>query len=90
MEKHLIITVSGHVQGVFYRASAREVAEELGIRGFARNAPNGDVYIEVEGEESILSTFTTWCKAGPRLAHVEKVDIQTVPLVGFKKFEVRR
>jgi acylphosphatase len=90
MEKHFVIKVSGRVQGVFYRASTAEVAEQLGLRGFVRNEPNGAVYIEVEGDEEQLDQFVTWCEQGPRLAKVDTVDIEEAPLVGFKTFEVRR
>jgi acylphosphatase len=90
MEKHFVIKVSGRVQGVFYRASTAEVAEQLGLRGFVRNEPNGAVYIEVEGDEEQLDQFVTWCEQGPRLAKVDTVDIEEAPLVGFKNFEVRR
>jgi len=50
MKKHVNITVKGRVQGVGFRYSAMEAAEELGIKGFVRNMPDGSVYIEAEGE----------------------------------------
>lgn len=55
--KHYNITVSGKVQGVFYRASTKEKAEQLGIKGFVRNQSDGTVYIEAEGEVSQLDAF---------------------------------
>ncbi len=69
--KHVNIRVSGKVQGVFFRASTKEQADQLGVKGFARNEPNGDVYIEAEGEEDKLNLFLEWCARGPSKARVE-------------------
>jgi len=90
MQKHLIIKVSGKVQGVFYRASTKEVADQLGLKGLVRNEHDGSVYIEAEGDESVLARFTDWCKQGPRLAKVDQVEVSEAAWIGFKDFEVRR
>lgn len=50
MKKKLAARVSGRVQGVGYRYFARETAAMLGLNGFARNLPGGDVEVEAEGE----------------------------------------
>jgi len=76
MTKHLNIKVFGRVQGVFFRYSAQRKIKELGIKGFARNEPDGSVYIEVEGEEAQLKEFVEWCHKGPPLAHVDRVEVQ--------------
>jgi acylphosphatase len=89
MQKHISIKVRGRVQGVFFRASTREVAVTLGLKGFVRNEPDGAVYIEVEGEESILEEFTTWCKRGPRMAHVDGVEVTEGAWQEFKDFVIR-
>lgn len=75
MQKHINIKIYGLVQGVFFRASAKEVAEKLGIKAFPRNEPNGSVFIEAEGEEEDLEKFVKWCHSGPPLAQVEKVEV---------------
>jgi len=90
MNKHFSIRIGGKVQGVFFRASAREKAEELDVKGFVRNEPDGDVYIEAEADEYTLQQFTEWCRQGPPRARVEKVDIKEGPLTGFEVFEMRR
>src|SRR5258706_2006965 len=72
MNKHISINVTGKVQGVFFRASAREKAEELGVKGFVRNEPDGSVYIEAEAEEIILEQFLDWCREGPPRARIHK------------------
>ncbi len=88
--KRLVIIVSGHVQGVFYRASTKDQAEILGVNGFVRNEPNGNVYIEAEGEEEQLKRLLAWCCKGPSRSIVQKVSSEEKELVGFKNFEVRK
>jgi len=76
MLKHLNIKIFGRVQGVFFRHSAKQKAEELNIKGFVRNEPDGTVYIEAEGEEENLKQFLDWCHQGPILASVKKVEFE--------------
>ena len=59
MIKHLDITVKGKVQGVFYRASTKAVADQLGVKGYIRNEPNGDVSIAAEGDDMSSKCFWT-------------------------------
>ena len=47
--KRLTIQVIGEVQGVFYRATSKAVADQLGVKGYVMNQPDGSVYIEAEG-----------------------------------------
>ena len=74
MRRHLDIKIYGLVQGVFYRHSAKKEAEKLNIYGFARNEPDGSVYIEAEGEEEDLKKFLSWCRQGPSAAAVRKIE----------------
>ncbi|NLI23726.1 MAG: acylphosphatase [Bacteroidales bacterium] len=90
MLKHVNITVRGRVQGVGFRYSALEAAEELGIKGFVRNMPDGSVYIEAEGEEEEVLQFIEWCRQGPGYAYVKEVLVQEAPLGHFPDFEIRR
>lgn len=87
---HCRIIVSGKVQGVFYRASARDKARELGIKGFARNEPDGTVYIEAEGEKSVLDQFVDWCKKGPKNALVTRITVSEEVPQGHTNFEIRK
>lgn len=66
--------VSGHVQGVFFRASTREKAIELGIKGWVRNTENGAVEIHAEGEGEILDALEQWLHEGPPAATVNTVE----------------
>ena len=89
MIKHYNITITGKVQGVFYRASAKEKAQEIGIKGFVKNQPDGSVYLEAEGEPSALEQLLEWCHEGPAKAIVEKVTKEEAPLKHFKHFRVK-
>jgi len=86
---HKNITVTGRVQGVFYRASTYENAKQIGIKGFVENQVNGSVYIEAEGTKDQLEAFILWCKQGPDYAHVESLHAEEGQLEGFEKFEIR-
>ncbi|MDQ3191176.1 MAG: acylphosphatase [Bacteroidota bacterium] len=88
MVKHYDIVVSGKVQGVFFRASTKEKAQELGIAGNVKNKPEGSVYIEAEGEEAVLGEFIVWCKKGPEEARVEDVKIMEGNIKDYEIFEV--
>ena len=90
MKKSVSILVSGKVQGVFYRASTKEVADQLGVKGFVRNEPNGDVYIEAVTSEETLNQFITWCKRGPARAVVAEVHIKEIGLQNFSDFRIER
>lgn len=88
MKRHFNIKIYGLVQGVFFRVTAKEQAEKLVITGFAKNAPDGSVYIEAEGGKENLEKYVKWCHIGPPLAQVEKVVVTESKLKNFSKFEV--
>ncbi|WP_317127619.1 acylphosphatase [Mucilaginibacter kameinonensis] len=88
MIKHLNITVKGKVQGVFYRKSTKAVADQLGVRGFILNEPNGDVYMEAEADNSTLDMFLDWCNEGPQDAEVSAVESHEGELKNYRNFEV--
>ncbi len=87
--KHLNIKIYGLVQGIFFRATAKEQADKLNITGFAKNMPDGSVCIEAEGEENNLDKFVKWCHLGPSMARVEKVTTTSDKLNNFSRFEIR-
>lgn len=89
MVKYIKLTVKGRVQGVWFRASTKKQADDLGVRGFVRNLVNGNVYIEAEGTQEQLQLFVIWCKNGPILAHVSEVIEQKGNLQHFTRFEIR-
>lgn len=86
--KHLNIKIYGLVQGVFFRARAKEQADKLNVTGFAKNMPDGSVYIEAEGGKQNLDKFIKWCNKGPMMARVEKVEVSEDSLKNFSQFTV--
>lgn len=76
-------TVYGRVQGVFFRASTRKIARELGLSGTVRNLPGWtEVEVHAEGEKAQIETFIDYLKTGPPGARVEKVDIEWLEYSG--------
>ena len=67
--------VSGRVQGVFYRASAKYKATELGISGYARNLPDGRVEVLMAGIPAAIQAMTEWLHLGPPAARVLNVEV---------------
>lgn len=90
LKRHYHITVTGLVQGVYYRAATKETADRLSIAGFVRNNPDGSVYIEAEGEEKALNGFIAWCREGPPRAVVKDVEVEEGNLINHKGFEIKR
>lgn len=69
------LTISGQVQGVFFRQSAKEKADELGLVGWVRNtADDGGVEAVAQGEKERIDEFIAWCRQGPSFAKVENVE----------------
>ena len=85
---HLII--KGRVQGVSYRATAKEEADRLSITGWVRNTPEGHVEITATGSDAALKAFTTWCRRGPAHAHVTDLVSEPAPDTPFPDFSIRR
>jgi len=86
--KRVIITVSGIVQGVFFRYTTRKVARKLGLTGIVKNMSDGSVFIEAEGPEDKLLELLEFSKKGPKHARVDKVDYEFKdPQNKFKGFD---
>jgi acylphosphatase len=73
--------VGGRVQGVFYRASAARRAQELAIRGYARNLPDGRVEVLALGEDAAVTEFVRWLWTGSSASKVTSVEVQEVAAV---------
>lgn len=84
---HLII--KGKVQGVFYRKSAKKIAEELLITGWIRNMDNNDVEALVTGTAIQLRQFVDWCSRGPARALVNEIIETEQEENLFKTFLIR-
>ena len=82
--------VSGRVQGVFYRASAREEAKRLGLTGWIRNRSNGDVEAVACGDSDALEQFEGWLWEGTAQAQVSDIVQAPAEETGFNDFLIRR
>ena len=85
------INVIGKVQGVYFRASTKQQADKLGLKGTVQNLSDGSVQIEVVGEETILEKFQHWCCVGPEKAVVDKLVVKEKPFTDtFSDFKILR
>lgn len=85
------VLVIGRVQGVYYRSSASEQARVLGLCGWVRNLPSGEVELCAEGPRPLLEQLVKWCHQGPPAAQVEQVRTRYEAATGeFTEFTVRR
>jgi acylphosphatase len=71
--------IAGRVQGVFYRGTAARRAQELTIRGYARNLPDGRVEVLAYGDEEAVEIFVSWLWTGSSASKVTSVDVVDVP-----------
>ena len=89
MKSCLRCYVSGRVQGVFYRASAREKAESLGLVGYARNLSDGRVEVHACGDSKALVAFRDWLWEGPAYARVSSVECESLEYESLQGFGIR-
>ncbi len=84
------LLISGRVQGVNYRYSAFQMAQQLGLKGWVRNLHDGRVELVIEGEVDSLDEMAGWAAQGPRFANVSHVDLRKDPANGeLTGFEIR-
>ncbi|HZD16570.1 MAG TPA: acylphosphatase [Actinomycetota bacterium] len=86
--KRVRVTVSGRVQGVFFRAACATRARQRGLAGFVRNLPDGRVEAAFEGVEDAVDTMVDWCRRGPEFADVSSVEVVGEPVRGERGFSV--
>lgn len=80
---------AGVVQGVGFRYFVRNIAKEMGVKGYVRNLPDGTVEVVAEGDEATLMEFLKAIEKGPPLAEVTHVRYQIEDREGgFKDFEI--
>jgi acylphosphatase len=88
--KRVRVMVSGRVQGVGFRWSARSRAAELGLTGWVRNLPDRRVEICFQGEEGAVEEMKDWCRAGSQFSHVRSVSVIDEALAEYEDgFEIR-
>lgn len=85
---HLVI--SGRVQGVYFRVETQRAAELYGVTGWVRNKPDGTVEAVAEGDRPDVVSLVNWCKNGPPISRVDRVDVNWRDFEGvFSAFTVR-
>ncbi|MFH1228645.1 MAG: acylphosphatase [Planctomycetota bacterium] len=70
-QAHLLI--KGTVQGVCYRANTRDKAQSLGLSGWVRNIPGGNVEAVFCGDREIIEQMINWCRKGPHGAMISEI-----------------
>ena len=84
------VIISGRVQGVWFRASTKQIAKQLGLTGWVRNTPDGYVEAVFEGEEHLINKMIEWCHQGPPLSKVKNVEVKNQdPTNEFSDFSIR-
>jgi len=84
------VIIHGCVQGVWFRESTKQKAEQLGLVGWVRNTEGGCVEAVFEGEENQVEKMIEWCHRGPPLAVVKKVEVKNQnPTDGFDDFSIK-
>ncbi len=81
--------ITGRVQGVFFRAYTVEAAQQIGVRGWVRNLPDGNVEAVFEAEADKIEKMIAWCREGSPLGRVERVDVLEEVYIGeFDSFTI--
>ena len=84
------VTISGRVQGVFFRASCAELARNLGLAGSVRNLRDGRLSATFQGADDAVDRMLAWCREGPPMARVDGLEIENVPAFDATGFRVER
>jgi acylphosphatase len=83
------VIVHGRVQGVFFRDTARRLAEERGVAGWIANRADGSVEAVFEGEADDVDAMVRFCEQGPRGAEVDRVEVLTEEPEHLSEFTIR-
>lgn len=83
------VSVSGRVQGVFFRQETRRAASRAGVGGWVRNLPDGRVEAVFEGPRPAVESLVEWCRVGPPAAQVAGVDVRWEDPASEGRFRVR-
>ena len=90
MKTRIHVFISGRVQGVFFRSNTKRIADNLGIKGWVRNLPDGRVEVVAEGKKDRIDDLIKFLKKGPEAGIVDNVEIETKDFIGeFQGFSIR-
>lgn len=82
------VWIEGQVQGVGYRASTRQQANQHNIKGWVRNLPTGEVEAVFVGSQEALDSMLQWCRSGPPAAQVTNIRVQSEPPETYPDFQI--
>lgn len=83
------VTISGKVQGVFFRMETQKAARAAGVNGYVNNLSNGSVESLFQGEEGLVDRMLEWCKTGSPGARVDHIaQEEAAPLENCKGFDI--
>lgn len=83
------VFVSGTVQGVYYRATTRDTARDVGVAGWVKNLDDGRVEAAFEGDKEDVEEMIEFCHEGSPDANVDDVDVEYEEPAGLDGFEIR-
>ena len=89
MSKAINVHIRGHVQGVFYRSKARELAQDLELRGWIKNEIDGSVRAHLQGDPQTIDKWLQWAQSGPELANVSQIETSEADFEKLSSFEIR-
>lgn len=88
--KRVHMTISGKVQGVFFRDTTRRTANDLGVTGWVKNLSDGRVEAVAEGPENAVDKLVEFAHEGPARANVKNVEVEEeTPTDEFSDFSIR-
>lgn len=88
MKKSVRLTISGSVQGVFFRQFVKDNADKKNVRGYIRNLESGNVEIFLEGDSESVDDVVQLCKRGPQHSLVRNVEQKEERFQDFKEFKI--
>lgn len=86
--KRAHVYVSGRVQGVFFRATTRDRAQETGVDGWVKNLDDGRVEAVFEGDPEAVDAMVEFCYEGSDMASVSTVEVKEEEPEGIDGFEI--
>jgi acylphosphatase len=87
---NLKVVITGKVQGVYFRATAKQEAIKLNVHGYVKNQSDGTLLLELQGTEPTINSMIKWCHKGPILAKVDQVTTKDQAFQNFTSFEIIR
>ena len=88
MKKAIKLYIKGNVQGVTFRASIKEKADNLDLSGYVRNLEDGRVEVFVQGDIDKVKALAEFCKSGPGYAQVRNIEVKEEKLQDYKDFKI--